>query len=84
MSDEAIPDDIMAKAIEVRDLMWMHSNPKAAANAVAEALLSERRQCADIAYDAALYSGCPADFIAEEIAEAVRNGLRPNASSSAD
>jgi len=35
--------------------------------------LAQKERDAKIAYEAALYSGCPADFIAEEIAEAVRN-----------
>lgn len=40
----------------------------------AEAVAQERERCARAAYDAALYSGCPSDQIAQEIADAIRGG----------
>ncbi|OAP40393.1 hypothetical protein AU381_00255 [Sinorhizobium glycinis] len=40
-------------------------------------LAMERERCAVIGKEAALYSGCPADFIADEIAAAIRRGEQP-------
>jgi hypothetical protein len=37
-----VPEDIREKAKEVRDLMWIHSSPRFAADAIAQALLAER------------------------------------------
>jgi hypothetical protein len=48
-----IPADIQAKAEQVRDLMWLHSSPRFAAKAVAEALLAERERAAQIVEDKA-------------------------------
>lgn len=42
------------------------------ADTIARAIMAERERCAKVAFDAALYSGCPADFIAQEIADTVR------------
>jgi hypothetical protein len=76
-----VPADIQEKANSV----WADAVERSRAKGtvidvsvlIAQALLSERlaqkERDAKIAYEAALYSGCPADFIAEEIAEAVRN-----------
>lgn len=62
-----IPEDILSAAVAVVDRGYNTG----LIDAVAEALMAERQQCSVVAREAALYSGCPADFIADEIAEAI-------------
>lgn len=45
-------------------------------DAIAKAILTERERCAEVAKEAALYSGCPIEAIADEIADAVRGVVR--------
>lgn len=81
MAASEIPEDIRATAKAVRDKLCIDCECTfdrgcGCLDALHEALLAERRSCSVIARDAALYSGCPADFIADEIADTVLNGIR--------
>jgi hypothetical protein len=72
-----VPEELLDKAADVHRSLKSSRDADHLTEIIAQALLSERlaqkERDAKIAYEAALYSGCPADFIAEEIAEAVRN-----------
>lgn len=72
-----IPGDLMAKARTLADDALTFGYTQGVLD-IALALLAERRSCSVIARDAALYSGCPADFIADEIADTVLNAIRQN------
>lgn len=67
--------DAMRARGKDRSIPWCESDPrdqarwKSLANAAIDACMEE---AAKVAREAALYSGCPADFIADEIADAIR------------
>lgn len=83
-----IPADIQAAAREaahafLRDdqtplgVKMMLMDTSSLRKAIADELVAERKRCAAVGREAALYAGCPADFIAEEISAAILAGMHP-------
>jgi hypothetical protein len=72
-----IPDDVLkaASAAYRGDSDDAPQSNGAKLLRIALAILTEREACARRAFDAALYSGCPFEPIAQEIADAV--GMQP-------